>query len=477
MYKIKIVSYIAIVALLLSLGSCKVPAITQVPDVKPMPSSYAQSTDTVNNADIHWKEFFADSNLEALIDTALKNNLEVLTTLQDIELAQNDVRVKKGLLLPTVSGVVGLGIEKTGRYTASGAGNASTDITPGKEVPEPLSDIFLGFRSSWEADIWSKLHNAKKAAYIRYLKTIEGKNFVITNLVAEIANSYYELLALDNQLDIIKEAIRLQQNELEVVKIQKQAAAATELAVTQFEAQVYNSQSMEFDVQQQITETENRINFLLGRFPQHIARDKNVFTSKLLTLTNTGVPIQLLKNRPDIRQAELELQAAKLDVAIARAEFYPSVGVAATVGYQAFKPKYLFNTLESVAFSLAGELTAPLVNRSAIKAEFNKASAYQLQALYDYQKTILSGYTEVANELSSIKNLEQLYQKKSSESAALTRSIDIAKDLFKSARANYLEVLIAQRDALSAKLELVEARKRQFNSVTNIYKALGGGWR
>lgn len=477
MYKIKIVSYIAIAVLLLSLGSCKVPAITQVPDVKPMPSSYAQSTDSLNNADIHWKEFFADTNLVALIDTALKNNLEVLTTLQDIELAQNDVRVKKGLLLPTVSGVVGLGIEKAGRYTASGAGNASTDITPGKEVPEPLTDIFLGFRSSWEADIWSKLHNAKKAAYIRYLKSIEGKNFVVTNLVAEIANSYYELLALDNQLDIIKEAIRLQQNELDVVKIQKQAAAATELAVTQFEAQVYNSQSLEFDVQQQITETENRINFLLGRFPQHIARDKSAFTPKLLTLTNTGVPVQLLKNRPDIRQAELELQAAKLDVAIARAEFFPSVAVVATVGYQAFKPTYLFNTLESVAFSLAGELTAPLVNRSAIKAEFNKASAYQLQALYDYQKTILSGFTEVANELSSIKNLEQLYQKKSNESAALTRSIDIAKDLFKSARANYLEVLIAQRDALSAKLELVEARKRQFNSVINIYKALGGGWR
>lgn len=194
-------------------------------------------------------------------------------------------------------------------------------------------------------------------------------------------------------------------------------------------------------------------------------------------LINTGIPAQLLKNRPDIRQAELELQAAKLDVRVARAEFYPSVGISATVGYQAFKPKYLFNTLESVAFSLAGELTAPLINRNAIKAEFNKANALQLQALYEYQKTILTGYVEVANEMSGIKNLEQLYRVKSSESDALTKSIDIAKDLFKSARANYLEVLIAQRDALSAKLELVEARKRQFNSVTNIYKALGGGWK
>lgn len=477
MYKIKIVSYIAIALLLLSLGSCKVPALTQLPAVKPMSSAYAQSTDTLNTADVQWKTFFSDPNLVALIDTALHNNLEVLGMMQNIELAQNDVRVSKGLLLPAVSGVVGVGVDKTGRYTASGAGNASTDITPGKEVPEPLTDIFLGFRSSWEADIWSKLHNAKRAAFARYLKSIEGRNFVVTNLVAEIANSYYELLALDNQLDIIKEAIQLQQNELEVVKVQKQAAAATELAVKQFEAQVYNSQSLEFDIQQQITETENRINFLLGRFPQKIARDKSVFTAKIPMLINTGIPAQLLKNRPDIRQAELELQAAKLDVRVARAEFYPSVGISATVGYQAFKPKYLFNTLESVAFSLAGELTAPLINRNAIKAEFNKANALQLQALYEYQKTILTGYVEVANEMSGIKNLEQLYGVKSSESDALTKSIDIAKDLFKSARANYLEVLIAQRDALSAKLELVETRKRQFNSVANIYKALGGGWR
>ena len=476
MYKFKIINCTAF-ALLLFVASCKVPALTQLPNVKPLPSAYANTTDTVSVADIKWKEYFSDTTLTALIDTALENNLELLTTLQDIELAKNDVRIRKGLLYPTVSAGVGLGLEKTGRYTSSGAGNASTDITPGQEVPEPLTDIFLGFRSSWEVDVWSKLHNAKKAAYARYLKSIEGKNFVVTNLVAEIANSYYELLALDNQLDIITQSIELQKNELEVVRVQKQAAAATELGVKQFEAQVYNSQSLAFDIQQQITENENKINFLLGRFPQKIKRDKSFFTSQSLKNVTAGIPAQLLKNRPDIRQAELELQAAKLDVAVARAEFYPSVGISAAIGYQAFNPKYLFKPIESLAYSLTADLVAPLINRNGIKAEFYKANAYQLQALYDYQKATLTGYVEVSNEMSNIKNLEQLYQVKSKESEALTKSIDIAKDLFQSARANYLEVLIAQRDAQSAKLELVETRKRQLNAVTNIYKALGGGWR
>lgn len=453
------------------------PSVVQQPDLKPVPVNYNNNTDTINSANTKWKDFFADSNLVALIDTALNNNLDLLTTLQEIEVAKNNVHMRNGQLFPNISGVAALGIEKTGRYTASGAGNASTEITPGKLVPEPIGDIFLGFRASWEADIWSKLHNSKKAALSRYLKTVDGRNYVITSLVAEIANAYYELLALDNQLEIIRETIQLQKNELDIVKVQKQAAVVTELAVKQFEAQVYNSQGLEFDVRQRITENENRINFLLARFPQKINRDTTLFTSMIPMRINAGLPSQLLENRPDIRQAEWELEAAKLDVKVARAEFYPSLGFTGYLGFQAFKTKYLFTSLESMAFSLVGELAAPLINKSAIKAEFNKANSYQLEALYDYQKSILNGYVEVSNEMSNIRNLEQLYQVKSNEVEALSKSIEVARDLFRSARANYLEVLIAQRDALSAKLELVEARKRQFNSVTNIYEALGGGWK
>ncbi len=459
------------------IAGCKVPAIVQVENKQVVPTTFNQSKDSINSADIKWKTFFTDPNLVALIDTALKNNYELLSTFQDIEIAKNSIKIKHGDLLPKVNAAVGLGIEKTGRYTASGAGNASTDITPGNGVPEPITDIFLGFRASWEADILGKLHNAKKAAVIRYLKSVEGKNFIITNLVAEIANSYYELLALDNQLEIINQAIDLQKNQLEILKIQKEAAVATELAVKQFEAQVYNSQSKQFDIQQNITEAENKINYLLGRYPQNIVRNQTTFTTQIPTTIQTGIPSQLLQNRPDIKQAELELQAAKLDVKIARAEFLPSLGITGVLGLQGFKPKYVLPNLENLAFSFVGDLAAPIINRNAIQAEFKNATANQISAMYDYQKAILNSYIEVYNQMSNINNLNKFYEIKNKEATTLSSSIDIAKDLFKYDRANYLEVLTVQRDALSAKLELVEAKKNQFIAVTNVYKALGGGWR
>jgi multidrug efflux system outer membrane protein len=467
---------IGILLMCMVYAGCKTFTPVQTTDTKQMPQAYSDSKDSANSAQIKWKDFFTDKNLVSLIDTALKNNLDLLMTLQDIEIARNDVRLRKGMLFPTVEGGIGLSQEKVGRYTSSGAGDASTEITPGKLVPDPLNDYLLGLHASWEVDIWKKLRNSKKAAFTRYLASVEGKNFVITNLVSEIANSYYELLSLDNQLDIIRETIQLQNNALEIVKVQKQASVVTELAVKKFEAEVLNSQSLEFDVLQKIKENENEINFLLGRFPQTIIRDKSAFTTQMPTQIKVGIPSQLLKNRPDIKQAELELFATKCDVKSAQAEFYPSFNISGSLGFQAFNPAYLFTAPESIIYSLIGDLTAPLINRSAIKAEFNRAKADQLIAMYDYQKTILEGYVEVSNELSNINNLEQFYNLKNKQVEALTMSIDISNDLFKSAKADYLEVLMTQRDALESKLELIEAKKRQFNAVTNIYQALGGGW-
>ena len=456
--------------------SCKTLEPVPQMDLKSMPESYVSDIDSTNSAQIKWKDFFADKYLISLIDTAIHNNQDLLITLQDIEIAGNNVKFRKGLLYPTVSGGAAAGIEKVGLYTSQGAGDASTEITPGKIVPEHLADFSFGLQTTWEADIWGKLRNAKRAAYAKYLGSIEGKNFVVTNLVAEVANTYYELLALDNQLEIIRETIKLQQKALEIVKVQKEAAVVTELAVKQFEAQVFNSQSLEFDVLQQITENENKINFLLGRYPQRINRDKLTFTAQIPMQIKSGIPSQLLQNRPDIKQTELELYATKCDVKSAKAEFYPSLRITGAIGFQAFKTAYLFTSPQSIAYSLIGDLMAPLINRTAIQAEFNKAKSYQIQAMYNYQKTILNGYVEVSNEMSNINNLKQLYNQKAKEVDALTKSIAIANELFKSARANYLEVLFAQREALKSKLELVEAKKRQYNSVTNIYKALGGGW-
>lgn len=477
MYKFRRNRWACALGICLLVAGCKVPAIVSPATGRQVPGAYGNSQDSTNMAAIQWREFFKDKDLVDLIDTALKNNQELMITLQEIDIARNDIRSRQALLLPTVGVRAGAGLEKVGRYTSQGAGDASTEITPGKEVPDPLADFTIGAYANWEMDIWNKLHNSKKAAVTRYLATVEGRNFVLTNLIGEIANSYYELLALDNQLAIVRQNIDLQKNALEIVKVQKEATRVTELAVKKFEAEVLKSQSLEYDILQNIKGTENRINFLLGRYPREIPRDKSNFLSIMPAMVNSGIPSQLLANRPDIRQAELELTAAKLDVKVARAEFYPSLGISAGVGFQAFKPSYLFRLPESLLYSVAGDLAAPLINRNAIKAEFNNANARQLQALYNYERTILNAFLEVSTQLSNIDNLKKSYELKSKQVDALTRSIDISNDLFKSARADYLEVLMTQRDALDSKLELVETQKEQLNAVVNIYRELGGGWK
>lgn len=476
MFKQNLYKSLGLVLICAAYTACKLPEVAQRSENKNVPAAFNGSQDTVNTASIKWRNFFTDPNLVNLIDTALKNNQELNITLQDIEIAKNEIKARKGELLPNVTYGVGAGFDKVGRYTSSGAGDASTEITPGKEVPEVLPDYHFGLQANWEADIWHKLRNSKKAAISHYLSTVEGKNFVITNLIAEVANSYYELLAADNQLETVKKNIELQSNALELMKIQKQASRVNELAVRKFEAEVLSSKSLEFDIQQNITETENKINFLLGRFPQPIIRDKSNFTDLVPPTVQTGLPSQLLANRPDIKQAELELAAAKLDVKVAKAQFYPSLGISATIGYQAFNPSYLLRTPESLIYSLAGDLAGPLINRNAIKAEYLTANAKQLQAVFDYEKTILNGYIEVANQMSKISNLQKSYDLKSKQVTALTQSIDISNDLFKSARADYFEVLMTQRDALQSKLELIETKKQQLNAVVDIYHALGGGW-
>ncbi|WP_166426979.1 TolC family protein [Flavobacterium psychrotolerans] len=475
--KIKCNKIVLTISICLLVASCKAPAVTVMADNKPIPESYNVNKDTTNISSIPWKKFFKDKNLVDLIDTALKNNQELMITLQEIEIAKNDIRIRKGRLLPTVDPGAGAGVEKVGRYTSQGAGDASTEITPGKEFPDPLMDYKIATYAHWEVDIWKKLRNSKKAAISRYLATVEGKNFVVTNLVAEVADSYYELLSLDSQLEIVRQNIELQKNALEIVKVQKEAAKATELAIQKFKAEVLSSQHREFDILQNIKETENRINFLLGRYPQEIKRDKTDFLNLLPTTINSGIPSQLLANRPDIKQAELNLTAAKLDIKVARAEFYPSLDISASIGLNAFKPSYLTMFPESLLYSLAGDIAGPLINRNGIKAEFLNANSRQIQALYNYDRTILNAYLEVSNQLSMIGNLEKSYDLKSQQVNALTKSIEVSNDLFKSARVDYFEVLMTQRDALETKLELVETKKQQLNAVVHIYRNLGGGWK
>jgi len=467
---------LAIILMALAYTGCSVPSIVSKKENNTAPVTYRGQTDSLNSAKIKWKDFFTDPYLYALIDTALRNNQELNIVMQEINIANNEVRARKAAYLPFVNIGGGAGFDKSGRYTRLGAVDATTDISTGKQIPEVLPDFLLAANVSWEVDIWKKLRNARKSAIYSYLATTAGKNFMVTRLVAEISNSFYELMALDNQLFILKQMIVIQQNALEIVKLQKKSARVTELAVRRFEAEVLKNQSRVFHIQQSIVETENRINFLVGRFPKRVARNSWTFIELVPDSIHAGIPSQLLQNRPDVKQAELDLAAANLDVKVAKMYFYPSLNITGAIGFEAFNPTYLVSKPESMMYNLGAGLFGPLINRNAIKATYYSANARQIQAAFNYERSILTAYIEVANQLSNINNLKRSYEKRARQVQTLTESIEISSNLFKSARADYMEVLFTQRDALDSKFELIETKKQQMNAMVNIYRALGGGW-
>ena len=363
-----------------------------------------------------------------------------------------------------------MGVEKVGDQTSQGVGDEQAGLA------KNLGDFSFGLRASWELDVWNRMRNGAKAANLRYLASIEARRFLVTQIIAEIARSYFELIAIDSRLEILTRNIAIQTNALEVVRLQWQAAKVTELAVQRFEAEVLKNQAYRFNLEQERTQTENRINFLVGRYPQPVRRSTDEFRQASPRAIGVGLPSELLANRPDVRAAELALQAAKLDVSAAKAAFYPSFTIDAELGYQSFNLAHLIATPAALAYRLAGGLVAPVLNRRAITAQYRTANAMQIQAVIRYEQTVLRAFTDVANQLAIIDNLQRSYELQQQQVDKLTSSVETSNLLFLSARADYMEVLLTRRDSLEAEMELVETKQRQFQTMVNICKALGGGW-
>jgi NodT family efflux transporter outer membrane factor (OMF) lipoprotein len=447
---------------------------------KTLPDTFTQTVDKnegITVASVNWREYFTDNNLQNLLDEAVKNNPDLQMALQRIEISRSSVKLANGALLPQVSLNVGGSVRRFGLYTMDGAGNSTTQITPGQTIPTNLPDMYLGMQSSWEIDIWDKLRHQRESAISTYLASVEGTNFVISTLVADVASYYTELLALDNELALVQQTITKQQEALEVIQLQKEVGRANELAVQQFHAELLNTKILEKNIQQQVIEVENKINFLLGSYPKPIKRNKDVFAHELPVQIASGFPSQLLANRPDIREAEFKIEASKFDLQAAKAAFYPNFNITASLGFQAFNPEFLFSSPASIAYSVFGTLVAPIINMNALKAQFNTAQANQLTAMYHYQKTVLNAYVEVANQLVAIENLQQVNLLKTQQNALLKKSVGTSGELYRTARATYLEVLLAQQNALQSNIELIGVIKQQRLSAINIYKALGGGWK
>lgn len=467
--------YQLLLPVLLIMGGCSVPRIQETNEKTELPAGFRGAQDTVSSAEVSRRVIYPSKHLADLIDTVIRNNYDQLMAVQRIRAAQAYVTQARSFMAPQVNIAAVPAIRKFGLYTMDGAGNAATDIKPGVVVPEHLPDFFFGVQASWEVDLFGKLKNRNKAAVARFFASREGLNLLHTNLVAETAGLYYELLAADQDLRVLDQTIQLQEEAIELVKVQKQAAVVNELAVQQFEAQLLSMRSMRLDIQQLIIALETRLNMLAGRLYQPIKRDTSFFAEGSLPLIKEGLPAALLRNRPDIKQAEWALAATKADLRSARAAFFPSLNLLASVGIQGYDPSILFRLPESIAYSLVAGLAAPLLNKRFIKGEFARAEAEQMEAMYRYKEVVTRSYNEVFEELSNINNLQQVYQLKQLETAKLYQSIQTAAELFRTGRADYLEVLITRQNALRTNMELITTRKNQYLAAINLYKALGGG--
>jgi len=428
-----------------------------------------------NSSNLSLGSFFNDPYLTGLINQALSGNQELRILAEEINIANNEVHARSGEYRPFVTLGAGAGVEKSSRFSRDGAVEDQLLAAPNRGFPEPLPDFMVATNISWELDIWRKLRNAQDAACMRYLGSAEGRNYIVTRLSAEVAESYYELLALDNRLLTLDKTIEIQQQSLDIARAKKVAGRGTELAVQRFQAEVRKNQSEKLIIQQEVVEVENRINFLAGRYPQHVERISVEYIDFNLNTLSAGLPSELLRNRADIRQAEREVAAAGLDVKVARARFYPSFALNAGIGLNAYNMRYLLATPESLIYNAALDLVGPLINKRAIQADYRSANAAQLQAIYDYQRTVLNAHIEVVNHMTKVENYRQSIEIKKEQLQALEESVDAANKLFQNARAEYVEVLLAQRELMEAKMLLIETKQQQLSAIVNAYQALGGG--
>ncbi|MCS6905248.1 MAG: efflux transporter outer membrane subunit [Bacteroidia bacterium] len=445
-----------------------------------IPSKFRAQEDTTSIAQQSWKEFFKDEYLEALIETALVYNRNLQIAMQRIEASQALYLASKGQLLPSLHLITSAGVDKFGKYTMNGVGNFDTNlsgnISEDLRIPtNPTPDFFVGFRSSWELDIWGKLRNTKKANSFRILASQAYKNMVITELVAQIGILYYELVAIDSELRVIERNTLLQQQMLNLIKAQKEAGKATSLAVQQAEAQLLRTQSLEFSLKNQIIALENQINFLLGRSPQPVLRTPNFMEKPLLVVSYIGVPAQMLQLRPDVREAELQLAAANYDYYAAQAALWPTLQLNTYTALNAFSIEKFFNPA-SFAYGIASGLTTPIFQYHQLKANKKIAQTNAYSAYLNYQNKVLSALNEVNTLLQTLENLEKIYSLREQELSTLRKAVESSKNLFFTGFANYLEVITAQKGVLEAEIDLFEIRKNQFNTAIQIYKALGGGW-
>lgn len=454
--------YIGIVFLALLISSCR-NAKEYVAPKMIFPASYRgqENPDSASIAHLPWKQLFTDTLLRALITQGLAKNLDLKIALKQIEIAHAALQQSKAAFLPDLSVKTGLTASKLAFPQGFGLRSSSTQY-----------DLFVN--TSWEADIWGKLKSAKKAALARLLQSQEAKRAVQTQLIADISNAYFTLLAMDQQLRVLEKTLVNRKEDVKAMKSLMAANIVNGAAEVQSEANQYSAEASIPRLKRQIREMENALSTLLSRPARQIKRS-SLDGQRLDVRLQAGMPVQLLQNRPDVKQAEYAYRAAFEDTNVARRAFYPSLSLTASGGFSNFNFRDWL-AAPGLFGNVAAGILQPVLNKGQNKARLKTALALKEQALYTFEKSVLSAGEEVSNALYAWETAVEQYQIRRRQITALEKAVDFTKKLLKySSATNYTDVLSSEQGLLAAELDGVNDQLEQWRAVVALYRAIGGG--
>ncbi|TPG38548.1 TolC family protein [Flavobacterium pectinovorum] len=468
-----ITKIVMIAILITTIISCKVSKDIETPkDAFPENfRSASVSKDTTSIADVEWKNFYTEKDIIQLIDSAVARNNDLQIAIKNIEIAQYRFTQSKWGNVPQVNLNV----------TAS-TSNPSDNSFTGKNLSQALGqnhidDYSAGASLSWEADIWGKIKNQKKGAFAGYLQSEEVKKALQTTIVANVSKGYYNLLMLDAQLEIAKQNLQLNDSTTSIIKLKYDAGQVTSLAIQQSEAQKLVSAQLIPLLEQNIAIQENALSVLTGSFPNSKTRSIRLSTLEVKNNSAIGIPSSLVSRRPDVKSAELALKVANANVGITKADLYPALRITAQGGVNSFETSNWFNIPASLFGTVAGGLTQPLLNNKKVRTQYNIAVAEREKAVLSFRQSVLVAVSEVSDALVKVEKLQQQESFLKERVKTLQQAIKNANLLFKNGMAEYLEVLSAQANLLQSELELADIKRAQLSANTELYRALGGGWK
>ncbi|MGB3776626.1 MAG: efflux transporter outer membrane subunit [Leeuwenhoekiella sp.] len=483
-------SFILTGALVLLLASCKVGERYERPEFEGIsPEYFVNDTyiempmvqDSIAMSNIPWKEYINDTLLTTLIDSALVNNIALKKARQNIQIGMEELQQSKANFFPSLNATPAGYNREYYSENYNNFGSNRSRRNHGENPPRSLYTERLAYtsalQSSWEVDLWGKLRWKKEAARAEFMKTEAFKNALKTGIIAEVSSTYFNLLMLKSQIEVAEQNFALNDSTLTIVKLQYDAGESTSLAVQQTESQKLRSQSLIPQLEREYAIMENKLNTLLGRTPRHLNITRKLEEVAFQEQYDSGVPLELIKNRPDVALSEFDLIAANARMGVAEAMKYPSLTIDGTAGFDSFILKDVFDPLSSGFALINAALFQPIFNNRKLKTNYRVSVAQREIAQLDFNNSLISAVEDVSNALASIKKLKEEYSIALERIVVTRKGLKDAALLFRGGFANYLEVITAQSDALESELELIQARKQILVANIELYRSLGGGWK